>query len=436
MLDIFGSFFHNRQGNIALSFALLAVPLLVAVGASFDFMQSFNARRDMQVDLDAAVLAAMRDVDTLSEAKLREKVKQWFAAQSELQTTQYTLVDAGITIDKTNRTIRAEATGTVATSLLRVANIRSVDVSVKTTVAGPASSYLNVYVLLDKSASMMLAATTADQQKMKTYAGGCVFACHTPEGDHDYNGRTYSNNYDLAKALGVTLRADVSVSAVGKVLDVIASEDPQQKRIKIGFYTMGTSAIQAQAPTNSISTARQALTNDAKGLTSATSFGSTYFHTALPQLADFVGTAGDGSSAQKPLKLVLLLTDGVQSARDWVHNDQDRTTPLNPDWCDDMKDAGADVAVLYTEYLPITWDWGYVATVGAKMKTSDYASVWKGKMPTGSNTEILRRDFIPYALKDCASKPNLFLSAANADDIETGLSALFREYLAMVRLTQ
>ena len=34
--------------------------------------------------------------------------------------------------------------------------------------------------------------------------------------------------------------------AVGKVLDVIASEDPQQKRIKIGFYTMGTSAIQAR----------------------------------------------------------------------------------------------------------------------------------------------------------------------------------------------
>lgn len=236
--------------------------------------------------------------------------------------------------------------------------------------------------------------------------------------------------------MGVTLRADVSVSAVGKVLDVIASEDPQQKRIKIGFYTMGTSAFEAQSPTNSISTARAALTNDAKGLTSATSYSSTYFNTALPQLASFVGTAGDGTSAQKPLKLVLLLTDGVQSARDWVHNDQDRTTPLNPDWCDDLKDAGAEIAVLYTEYLPMTWDWGYEATVGAKMKTSDYASVWKGTMPSGSNREILRRDFIPYALKDCASKPNLFLSASVSSEIETGLSSLFKEYLAMVRLTQ
>lgn len=436
MLRTLVSFCCNRQGNIALSFALIAMPLILAIGVSFDYMRAYNARRDMQSDLDAAVLAAMRQVDSLSEAKLRENVKQWFAAQSELQTTQYSLVDANITIDKTNRTIKAEATGTVNTSLMRVANIRTVDVSVKTSVAGPASSYLNVYVLLDKSASMMLAATTADQQKMYAYANKCVFACHTPEGDHTYNGQTYYNNYDLAKAMGVTLRADVSVSAVSKVLDVIASEDPQQKRIKVGFYTMGTSAFEAQAPTTSISTARQALANDAKGLTSATSYSSTYFHTALPRLANFVGTAGDGSSAQKPLKLVLLLTDGVQSARDWVHNDQDRTTPLNPEWCDNLKDAGAEVAVLYTEYLPITWDWGYQATVGAKMKTSDYASVWKGKMPSGSNREILRRDFIPYALKDCASKPNLFLSASVASEIETGLSSLFKEYLAMVRLTQ
>ena len=436
MLRIIKSFCRDRRGNIAFSFALLAMPLILAIGVSFDFVRAYNARRDMQNDLDAAVLAAMRQVDTLSETKLRDNVKLWFAAQSELAKTQYTLVDANITIDKTNRSIQATAVGTVETSLLKVAKIQSVNVGVKTSVAGPASSYLNVYVLLDKSASMMLAATTSDQQAMRTYAGGCTFACHIPEGDHAYNGRTYNNNYDLAKAMGVTLRADVSVSAVSKVLDVIATEDPHQARIKVGFYTMGTSAFEALAPTNSISSARQALTNDAKGLTSATSYTSTYFDTALPQLANFVGTAGDGTSPLKPLKLVLLLTDGVQSDRDWVHHDPDRTTPLNPEWCEDMKDAGAEVAVLYTEYLPITGDWGYERTVGEKMKTSDYTSVWKGKMPTGGNSDILRRDFIPYALKGCASKSNLFLSASNATEIEEGLSSLFEEYLAMVRITQ
>jgi hypothetical protein len=199
---------------------------------------------------------------------------------------------------------------------------------------------------------------------------------------------------------------------------------------------MGTSVFEALAPTASISTARQTLSNDAKGLTSATSYSSTYFHTALPQLAEFVGTAGDGSSPLKPLKLVLLLTDGVQSDRDWVHHDPDRTTPINPDWCDDMKDAGAEVAVLYTEYLPIDGDWGYERTVGETMKTSDYASVWKGTMPSGDKGNISRRDFIPHALKGCASKPNLFLSASDADEIEKGLSSLFEEYLAMVRITQ
>lgn len=426
----------DRSGNFGMVFAILAVPLLVAIGVSFDFVQAYNARRDMQVDLDAAILAAVSDIDTLNEGKLRERVKLWFAAQSELKKPNYVLADASITIDKTNRTINALASANVPTSLLRVANIPQVDVRVRTSVAAPAASYLNVYILLDKSASMMLAATKNDQNALKKYAGGCAFACHIPEGNRTYNNQTYTNNYDLAKAIGVQLRADVSVSAVEKVLDVITKEDPHQSRIKVGFYTMGTSAFEAMAPTTAIASARQTLLDDTKGLTSATSFSSTYFHVALPQFSKFVGTAGDGSSALKPLKLVLLLTDGVQSARDWVHHDPDRVTPLNPNWCGGMKKAGVEVGVLYTEYLPINGDWGYERTVGESMKSSDYSSVWKGTMPSGKNSSIKRRDFIPIALRDCASNPNLFLSASDADEIEKGLSALFEQYLAMVRITQ
>lgn len=430
----FQSLLLDRRGNFGLAFAFIAMPLVIAIGVSFDFVRAYNARRDMQNDLDAAVLASIADMDSLSDQKLRDRVKLWFGAQSEMAAANYTLMDAAISIDKSNRTISAVATGTVATSLLRVANINTVDIKVKTSVAGPAASHLNVYILIDKSASMMLAATKNDQNAMKKYADGCTFACHIPEGDHKYGGITYDNNYDLAKAMGVQLRADVSVSAINKVLDLIAKEDPQQSRIKVGFYTMGTTASEALAPTGTIATARQVLTNDAKGLTSATSFTSTYFHQALPQFAKFVGTAGDGTTATKPLKLVLVLTDGVQSDRDWVHHDPDRTTPLNPEWCDDLKDAGAEVGVLYTEYLPINGDWGYERTVGETMKSSDYASVWKGKLPSGKNNNIKRRDFIPYALKECASK-NLFLSASDADEIEKGLSSLFEHYLAMVRIT-
>ena len=430
------SLYRDRRGNFGITFALLAVPLLMAIGVSFDFARAYNARRDMQNDLDAAVLAAVNDIDTLSEKKLREKVKLWFAAQSGMQKTQYSLADAAITIDKTNRTINAIASGDVTTSLLRIVNINKVDVSVRTSVAGPATAYLNVYILLDKSASMMLAATKGDQKQMADGPAHCVFACHIPEGgNHNYNGQTHSTNYALAKAMGVKLRADVSVDAVDQVLDLIATEDPQQSRIKVGFYTMGTSAYEALAPTSSISSARQALKNDANGLTSATSFSSTYFHLALPKFAKFVGPAGDGTSPLKPLKLVLLMTDGVQSDRHWVHNDPERVTPLNPDWCDDVKKAGAEVGVLYTEYLPINGDWGYDRTVGETMKTSDYSSVWKGDMPSGNRKNIRRRDYIPYVLSDCASKPSLFLSASDADDIEKGLSAIFEQYLAMVRIT-
>lgn len=430
------SLYRDRRGNFGITFAVLALPMIVAIGVSFDFARAYNARRDMQNDLDAAVLAAVNDIDTLNEQKLREKVKLWFAAQSEMRKSEYSLADAAISIDKTNRTINAVASGEVTTSLLQVINVNKVNVRVGTSVAGPAASYLNVYILLDKSASMMLAATKNDQKLMMD-GPKCVFACHIPEGgNRSYNGQTYSTNYDLAKAMGVKLRADVSMDAVDQVLDLITAEDPHQSRIKVGFYTMGTSAYEALAPTSSITSARQTLRNDAKGLTSATSFSSTYFHQALPQFAKMVGTAGDGMSAAKPKKLVLLLTDGVQSNRHWVHDDPQYVTPLNPDWCDDIKKAGAEIGVLYTEYLPINGDWGYDRTVGDTLRSSAYSSVWKGDMPWGKHWNIKRRDFIPYALSGCASNPGLFLSASDADDIEKGLSSIFQQYLAMVRITK
>ncbi|WP_245459504.1 MULTISPECIES: TadE/TadG family type IV pilus assembly protein [unclassified Rhizobium] len=435
--------FASEHGNIAIVVALSLVPMMLAVGASLDYIRAYNVRQKMQSDLDAALIAAVKKINTANTDSLKQKVADWFDAQSE---NSYSVGD--IKIDSDNHKITAIASGVVPTTLMKIANIDNVAVSVASSVKGPATSYLNVYIVIDKSPSMLLAATTAGQQTM--YNGiGCQFACHSGDA-HVAGGVSYSDNYAYAHAKGIKLRADVAVDAVNEVITLIDQADSSHERIKVGLYSLGDTTTEVLAPTLQTSDARKRLSDDSYGLTSATSTTYTFFDVALPALQQKVGTGGDGSSLAKPLKLVLLLTDGVQSKREWVTDgvkvsggkaktvgpSWNKVAPINPDWCAYLKGQSNTMAVLYTEYLPITTDWGYNNTVGSTMSSANWRSTWGGIMDSGVSASITRRDYIPYALADCASSKSLFISASSSTDIVAGLSALFTQYLASVRLTQ
>ena len=458
----FYSLLKNRSGNVAISFALVIIPMILAVGASIDFVRAYNVQAKMQTDLDAALIAGVKDLDTLDEIKLRAKVEDWFAAQTELSKDQYSLTDSDIQINRTDKTIQAVAKAVVPTTFMRIANVETIDVSVTSSVTGPSLSYMNVYVVLDKSASMLLAATTAGQNSLRASAANCEFACHTAESTtYQYGGASYNTVYALSKAMGVALRADTSVSAVKEVLKLVDDANQSANHVKVGLYTLGTAATEVLAPTYSTATALKDLSIDSMKLNSATSEEATYFDVSLSTITSRVGRAGDGKTEAAPLKLVLLLTDGVQSNRNWVlrnptnkwectkksgstciyYNqnrfpDQSRISPLNPAWCDGMKANSVTIGVLYTEYLSIPMDWGYNMTVGETMKTSGFTSTWGGRLRADISSSTTRHDYIPYALKDCASSENLFLSASDSKEIENGLSALFRQYMTSVRLTQ
>lgn len=182
------NFLGDRRGNIAITFAFLLVPLISAVGMSLDYVRAYNIRTKMQADLDTALLAVAKDIGTLNNDAIEAQIQNWFAAQTNLTDKGYELSD--IDIDTNSQEITAKAKVTVPTTLLRIADIDSVDVSVSSSVAGPGSSYMNVYIVLDKSASMMLAATSAGQTAMQDTAG-CAFACHVSEGSHTYKGKSY-----------------------------------------------------------------------------------------------------------------------------------------------------------------------------------------------------------------------------------------------------
>ena len=446
VLTLFRRFVGDQDGNVLLVFALLLVPLLIAIGMGLDFARAYSVRLELQADLDASVLAVTRKLSTDDAETVETAMQQWFAAEATHKSGDYTVEDLDVSVG--SQEITAVVKATVPTTLLALAHIDTISVSAKSSAAAPSNAYLDVYIVLDKSASMLLAATSAGQQQLTNQAS-CAFACHEVEGGpFSYGGKTYNTVYDLSVAMGVQLRTDVAIDAVKEVLDMVDAADAGHNHIRVGFYTIGNAASEVLSPTYSTGTARATLADDSSGLTSATSETASFFDWSLEQLSAMVGSAGDGSIASAPKKLVLILTDGVQSERNWVLETasgirfptatsqlQTLVGPFNPGWCDTMKTNDVSVGVLYTRYLPITTDWGYKATLAKTMGSSSFTSVWNGELASGGSSQT-RQAYIPTALSACASSASLYLQADSSSEIESGLSTLLKEYLTQVRLSR
>jgi Flp pilus assembly protein TadG len=442
------AFGRSTSANVALTFALLLVPLLLGVGIGVDYLRAYGAYSEMQTELDVALIAAIKKIDNVSSDEIETLIRDWFSAQTRL--LDYSVDD--IVVDTSGSTIRATATANVETTLMQLAGIDSVPIGVVSEVAGPSTSYLNVYLVLDKSASMMLASTTSGQTFLNSTLG-CAFACH--DGDnHTVSGVNYTTNYAYSSTKNVELRSDVLLDAVEEVLATVEDLDPTGSRIRVGLYRLAATATRTLAPTFDTDLVRTTLNNASKNLTSTSSTDGTFFNTALTALTSMVGQNGDGTSASSPLKLVMLVTDGVQSRRSWVTSsnwsgcvwnstptcpmsaDSKKVTPLNPDWCDPIKQNGPTFATVYTTYLPVTTDWGYNGTVGATMASSVWSTTWGGTLNEDVLPTISRHDYLPIALSDCATSSDYFMEATDASEITQSLSTLFDRYLSSVRLTQ
>ena len=416
-------FAADERAAVAMLFGLLLLPLLLAVATSVDFLRAHDARGRMQAALDAALIAAIKKIDRLDQTALERVIGEWLAAQDP----RGGFVLTRVAIDRGDATIRADARLDLPTTIMRAVGIDALPIAVSSTVIGPLSSYLNIHLLLDNTGSMLLPATTTGRDAMKT-GRACQFACHTCDGTclHGISNYTYARNH------AIRLRTDVVLDAARALLDLVDEIDSGHTRIAAGLIRIDETATQTLAPTTNTATVRA-------GLTETLATDGSYFELALPRAATLVGPAGDGRSADHPLQLAMIVTDGVQSYRHWVVKNAATlryVTPLNPAWCDQLKQNGVTVAVLYTRYLPITGDWGYEATLGSSMASSGWTSQWGGVPNPAVSTATARVDYLPIALQDCASSPSLVITADAESEIAAGMRTLLSRYLSAVRFTR
>ncbi|MBZ9893048.1 pilus assembly protein [Mesorhizobium sp. BR1-1-6] len=117
LVDAAGDFARHRGGNFAILFGFAASVLVLGVGFAVNITQLYNAKSSLQSVVDAAVTSTARDLTTgvIKEADANKSVQAFLDANSTagiLQANQIVL--DRLTVDRTARTVQAEAHADVA----------------------------------------------------------------------------------------------------------------------------------------------------------------------------------------------------------------------------------------------------------------------------------------------------------------------------------
>jgi Flp pilus assembly protein TadG len=264
------------------------------------------------------------------------------------------------------------------------------------------------------------------------YAGPpCAFACHWDSSQPAGNG---NDLWALARQQGVTLRLDTLKNATNKVLTAMKNNNlASENNLSVGIYTFNTT-LNPIYPTNCTpqafgceagsdwSTAISAVGLPPQTSGTYTDTGiqppvasltgnndNTEVEEAMSKLANnYVTAAGDGSTASKPRKVLILITDGFEDDPTGTgYSGLRQAMPYTA--CTPFKTMGYTVYVIYTPYYPLPHEW-YLANA----------------MPIveGSGTSS-----ITYNLTACASNANDFIMATDQSSLDTALLAFLTDAL-------
>jgi Flp pilus assembly protein TadG len=425
-------FFQDRRGNFGMLTALLMVPLVGVAGLALDMSDALTARTALQASADAAALAAVAQSSAgVSQAMLMASdgqvasgmadAKKVFMGQAA-NSTNYKLLSADVDVVKTGSQLKAVFTykAEVPTTLSRILGRDKVIVSGVAEAMFQTETFRDFYLLLDNTPSMGVGATSADVNKMVANTGDqCAFACHiVKDGVEDKN-----SYYNLAKTLGVTIRIDVVASATSALMGTAKSTRKSSNQYRMAVYTFGekaedTKLLEVSPLTSNLDSVKSKASKI--GLMSIPYQGydndqQTDFDRALTNIGNLMGTAGTGTSASNPEKVVFFVSDGVGDAAKPTSctkklNGGRCQEPIDTTQCTALKAKGYRIAVLYTTYLPLP--------------TNDWYNTWI--KPFQSE--------IPKRMEACAS-PGLYFEVSPSQGISEAMSAMFLKIVTTPRLT-
>jgi Flp pilus assembly protein TadG len=437
--DLFAHFRRDISGNVAVSFAILCVPLISAVGCAVDYSRASQLQSKLQAAADAAsvgsvsrtspafIAAGSMTADGVIDVGATDASNIFNGNMAGV--TGYTLNSLTPVVKKQGSNVVSTVTfsATVPTLFLGVMGQKAMTRTGSSTSTASMPQYIDFYLLLDNSPSMGVAATPADVATMVSHTSDqCAFACH------DYNNS--NNYYNLAKTLGVTTRIDVLRSATQQLMDTAAQTETYPNQFRMAIYDFGASSktIGLRALfslSSSLSSAKTAAGNiDLMGVygnnDSYTGDKDTQFSTVFPAINNVIPAPGSGVSGS-PLKYLFFVSDGVADESNsscaktmtnstWGSIAPRCQSPINPALCKTLKDAGIKIAVLYTTYLQLPTNSWYMSWIDPFNK---------GPYGPSPASEIAQN------MQACAS-PGFYFEVSPTQGISDAMNALFRKAVA------
>jgi Putative Flp pilus-assembly TadE/G-like len=434
MLRFLKSALKSEAGSLAVAFAFAAAALVVAGGIALDFVHANNARAKLQAAADSAALAAA-NATVLSTAPRNDPARKARAADAfginaaDLATASISRPDVAIT--RKGGSLAAEVTfaAEIPTTFAQLIGYPSFRIAGKAVASNGGPPHVDIIAIVDNSMSMGIGQTRADQDRMLAddgilaatgnKSGPCAVACHIAAED----------TYSYYRTRGVTMRIDVVRAALLKVVKGLAADNARAPKVRIAIATTEESG--GSAPFVFTRDLRAAAAK-AEAIELASRDGLTNLSRALKAANAAITRSGDGSTADKPLVVVLLLSDGFEHVQtlggDYEISRDSAADPrfpaaqvmqnIAPKECDALKARGARIMMLNTSYeIPVkAWNWETGKVVD-----------WN-RIPLAADVERIRilLDKVPRteaAMKACAGKPGHYLKASSQTDIETALGA-------------
>ncbi|MBM3521110.1 MAG: VWA domain-containing protein [Alphaproteobacteria bacterium] len=142
-------FWRDARGHMTMMLALSIVPLGLAAGAAIDYIRLNEARTELQSALDGAALAAALQKDMSNAARIALG-KEYFAANFH----RADMEDFDPTIVITALSVQASADVAYPTSFMRLTGINNMKLEETAEVSRPGSGKAELVLVLDYSGSM------------------------------------------------------------------------------------------------------------------------------------------------------------------------------------------------------------------------------------------------------------------------------------------
>lgn len=424
--DRFLALRSRTDGATAIVFAIVLVPVVMLIGLLLDYGRYAVAKGQLDAITDSvALLSANVTNPTLNALNpARQRSARIDAGQSLFDARAATVSDTTITgrsvevtVANFDVTVKASYEASIPLVFGGLFGASTWSFQGSSAAVAKLAAYTDVYLLIDSSASMAIGSTQADIDRL-IKGTGCAFACHDNSKSF-WTAGGMVDSYGWAVANKVSLRFQVINKGIGAFVDHVQSNPANASTVRVALYSFDNDLNEIVPVTGDVARIKQKYPSTPSA---ASEYGAaTHFNEIIDAFLLKVGSGGDGTSQAAARKLVIIATDGVQDPnRSWTWNLPLRAQvdAVSTAFCGTAARKKIAVGIIHTPYLPMPWDWGYMATLG---------------QPSQSGGAKTRADDIEPRLKDCAGQ--YYVNSSDPEVIASAFTSIFEKY-SSPRLSQ